>query len=194
MKAYTALAISIASFAGAASTHAAEPGSATGPYAGIGLGISGFELHDSPSPASGSDLRSQSLKLYWGYQLTPYFGAEVGYARTGEVSETRIVDGVAVTQTAKSRAVYAAATGQVALTQRFTLTGRLGVSYGDVNGQDPIGGAESVFGRKASLMGGFGTRYGVNEHMSIALDVDYVGKESDRVSAGIFTLTARRSF
>jgi len=194
MKAYITMAAALAALTLNLPAQADDAATGSRFYGGIGLGISGFELRAAATPAVRTDLRSQSLKAYLGYEVTRYFGLEAGYVRTGEVSETRIVDGQTVTQTAKSRAVYSAATGRFDVTPRFTVTGRLGLAYGDVNGDDPIGGAESLFGHRTSLMGGFGTRYRVNDGMSVALDIDYIGRESRRVEAGIVTVTARKSF
>lgn len=164
-----------------------------GPYAGIGLGTSNLDVDSRPSRSSKAT-DTGVLKIYGGYQFTEHFGVEGGYIRNGQIKVTDTVDGVEVTRTAKTRAAYLVATGALPVSGRFSVTARLGMSYGDVNDGDVAPIPDTVYGSNISVMAGAGARYRLSERASLSLDFDRVGKESKQVSANVVTLTFRRSF
>jgi OmpA-OmpF porin, OOP family len=164
-----------------------------GPYAGIGLGGSNLNVASRPSRSS-KEVDTGVLKLYGGYQFTEKLGVEGGYIRTGHIEVTDSIDGIDVTRTARTRAVYVAATGRLPVTSAFSVTGKLGMSYGDVNDGDVAPIPETIYGSKISAMVGVGARYQVSDRMSLSLDYDHVGKESRQLSVDIVTLTLSRSF
>jgi len=163
-----------------------------GPYVGIGLGASNLDV--DPGSYGSRDADNGVLKLYGGYQFTEHFGIEGGYVRTGHVEETHSVDGVDVVGTAKTRAAYVVATGVLPVTDAFSVTGRLGAAFGDVNDGDLPPAPNSVYGSEVSLMAGVGVQYRLSERLSLALDYDHIGKESKRVSAETYSLTISRRF
>lgn len=180
----------LASILGATAIQAADI-DGIGPYAGIGFGTSRFEID---AISNTRDVDNGVLRLYGGYHLTRHFGVEAGYVRTGHFVETRAVDGNDVNTEAKTRAVYATVTGRTQVTKAFTVAGRIGIAYGDVNNDFVAPGPNSVFGSKSSLTVGVGARYKLSERMALALDWDDIAQESGNVSASMVTLSVRRGF
>ena len=185
--------LTCAAFMSAVPAHADDVDFQIGPYAGIGFGASNLHVDSTPSRSS-KQVDSGVLKLYGGYQFTERFGVEGGYIRTGHVRVTDSIDGIDISRSAKTRAAYVAATGRLPLSRAFSLTGKLGVAYGDVNDGDVAPIPNTVYGNTTSILAGVGVRCQVSERMSLSLDYDHIGKESQQVSADIAALTLSRSF
>jgi outer membrane protein W len=186
--------IASASLVAMAQSQAADSGAHTGPYVGMGLGASRFNLSKPSTPSVDSDTKGSAVKLYGGYQFTQYFGTELGFLRTGDIAETRLVAGVPVTQTAKTYSYYTAVTGRFPLTHSFAIVGRAGLAYSQVKGTNVQPGMDTVLGNKTSFMAGIGARYQMFDHLALALDVDRVHKQSDRVAANMVTIGAQVNF
>lgn len=185
--------LACAAFVSAVPAHADDSDFRIGPYVGIGLGGSNLNVDSRPSRSS-KEVDNGVLKLYGGYQFTERLGVEGGYIRTGHVEVTDSVGGIDITRTAKTRAAYVAATGRLPLTDAFSVTGKLGMSYGDVNDGDVAPIPHTVYGSTKSVMAGVGARYQMSDRMSFSLDYDHVGKESKQVSVDIVTLTLSYGF
>lgn len=173
--------------------HAADYTSDTGAYAGIGLGTSSMNVDSSATTVSNAADRG-ALKIYGGYRFTEHFGAEVGYMRTGRINVTESINDVDVTRTVKTRAAYLVATGRLPITNDFSVSASLGMSYGDVNVGDVTPVPNTVDGSKTSMMIGAGVHYRLSERYSLSLDYDHIDKVSKRVSADALTMTVSRRF
>ena len=185
--------LSCAALAIAVPARAAEDAFHTGPYAGFGLGASNLDVASSPSTISRS-VDTGALKIYGGYQFSNNFGAELGYVRTGHIKVSELINDVDVTRTVKTRAAYAVATGRLPISNDFSLSARIGMSYGDVNVGDSAPIPNTVEGSRKGVMIGAGAQYKLSQRYALSLDYDHIGKESKRVSADMLTMTLMRSF
>jgi len=176
----------------AASAHADSSRKVTGPYAGIALGASTLRA-DSTSPDIDDDGTGSTFRVYGGYQFTDRFGAELGYARIGDVEQTFTDDAGSTTHALRARSLYAAATGRLPLTSAFSVSGKLGVSYGEVSGTD-LPAASHATGHRLSPLVGLGVEYQPWDRVALSISYDYYGKVSDEVSANSLSAGVRVSF
>ena len=177
-----------AAFAAITCVHADDMHDVVGPYAGIALGASSFSA-DGAANVDDDDLGS-TFRVYGGYQITDLLGVEAGYARIGDVSQTF---GNA-TSTLKARSTYVAATARLPLTQTISVGGKLGLSFGEISGNDLPSGVPAATGRKRSVMAGIGAEYQPWDRIALSISYDYHGKLSDEVSASSLSAGVRFSF
>jgi OOP family OmpA-OmpF porin len=194
MKNTSIIGLAIAMAMVTAAAQSAEKDDYRGAYVGIGAGISGMVLDDPSTPSNHDGLHGGVLKLFTGYQFNRFVGVEGGFARTGNFDETRTVNGTDVRQAARSSAWYAAATGRLPIGDAFALTGKVGIARGRVYGEDDVAGPDSLYGHERSVMIGLGGQYRIGEKTDLQLDVESINKLSNRVSAGLVTLSVRRRF
>lgn len=179
-------------------SHAAEStpeaGDVRGPYVGIGLGVSKLGPRDDGLDGTHGGPPA-AAKLYGGYQLTDTWGVEAGLVQLGHVhNDFAGSDGSTVRHGGNARSTYVAGTGRMALGSGFSLTGKLGVSFGQVSGKDSEDSQYTLGGHKASPMLGIGAEYKVNRKIALTLDLDGYGKVSEKVKASAATLGMRYSF
>jgi OOP family OmpA-OmpF porin len=142
-------------------------------YGGLSLGASRLDQ---------SDNNGSAFKLYGGYQITENFGAEMGFLRLGDV-ET-------LTQSAKARAFYTAGTARWQLSDRFSLSGMLGVAYREVSGDDTVG-AGNLNRDNTAVIVGFGAQYRLTPRVELTVNADHLADvteesaASDLVTAGV---------
>jgi OmpA-OmpF porin, OOP family len=163
-------------------------------YAGISLGVAHFDIDKGSSPAVSNDDDGGAFKLYGGYQLNPYLGAEVGYLRGGDIIAKRLVNGSVVTQNGQARSLYVAATGQFPISDSFSLNTKLGVARSEVSSDDVLPAGDTLEGKKTSFMAGVGAKYQVIKHLAIVVDFDRIHKISDRVNSNTITVGVRSDF
>jgi OmpA-OmpF porin, OOP family len=159
----------LTAIAAPAISRADEQGVANRFYGGMSLGASRFDL---------SDDHGSVFKLYGGYQITENFGAEVGYLRTGDITRD--------SQTAKSQALYTAGTARWQFSDRFSVSSALGMAYGQVK-DDTATGAANLNDKNLSLMVGLGAQYRLTPRTELTLNVDHLGKLTERVSTDVVT-------
>jgi OmpA-OmpF porin, OOP family len=136
--------------AGFAATAAhAEGLTANGPYAGASIGTPSYQDDVNGFGGNGDDA---SAKLYGGYQFTPNFAVEGGYAALGK---TRQPNGEV-----RSQALFADAVGIVPITGNFSLLGRLGAA--EVKADTP-NGDDHGFG----VHGGAGVQYAFTQNVAV---------------------------
>jgi hypothetical protein len=174
--------------------NSAEANEYRGFYAGVGAGVSGFELDAPASPRTDDSLRGGVLKLFTGYQFNRFLGLEGGYARLGNFSETRSVGGTDLRQTARANAWYAAATGRLPIGDVFAVTAKVGVARGKVYGDDSVAGVDNLYGHKESLLVGIGGQYRLGEKTDLQLDIEAIDEAARRTSVGTVTMSIRRRF
>lgn len=174
----------------AAASALADGHDVTGPYAGVALGASALRA-DSSAADIDDDKHGSTFRLYGGYQFTDHLGAELGYARLGDATQT-LTDGT--THTLRARSMYAAATGRMQLTQTISINGKLGMSFGEVDAKDLPSDASHATGRSRSVMAGIGAEYQPWDRLSLSISYDYFGKVSDELSASALTAGVRYRF
>ena len=137
----------------------------TGPWS---LGGSVGET-DASIPNAVGDTKDTSYKLFGGYQLTPNWGAEVGYGSLGNGFGMAIPGGTA---TGKLTNWYGAAVGSLPVGNGFSLLGKLGATH---NHADFGGIGESS--RTQPLLG-VGGEYAFAPGLAARLEYEDYGKFS----------------
>ncbi|CAD5374227.1 OMP_b-brl domain-containing protein [Rubrivivax sp. A210] len=172
----------------------APAGDATGPYVGIGLGLSKLGPRNEGKDGAHGE-RPGAAKLYGGYRLTETWGVEAGLVKLGGMhNDTLANDGSKVHHNGEAQSLYAAGTGRLALGHGFSLTGKAGVSFGRVSAKESGDTNFTLGGNKASPLLGIGAEYKVNRNVALTIDLDGYGKVSDKVKAATATVGARYSF
>lgn len=142
-------------------------------YGGLNLGASRLDQ---------SDDHGSAFKLYGGYQLTENFGVEAGFLRLGNIESS--------TQSAKARAFYTAGTARWQLSDRFSVSGLLGVAYRQVSGDETVGDSNLNRDNTAVIVG-FGAQYRLTPRIELTANADHladVTEESasnDLVTVGV---------
>jgi OmpA-OmpF porin, OOP family len=180
--------ITAAALAAVTCAHAEDAREVTGPYTGFALGASSFSADGAANVDD--DGYGSTFRVYGGYQLTDHLGVEAGYARIGDVSQT-FAD---TTHTLKARSTYVAATGRLPLTETISVGGKLGLSFGEVSGDDLPSAERQATGRKRSVMAGINAEYQPWNRIALSISYDYHGKLSDEISASSLTAGVRYSF
>ena len=176
-------------------TQAAPPDETPGPfYVGVGVGGSAFGTRNVGATKRTTDEQGRAFKIYGGYQLTDYFGLQVGYTRLGSLNDSFTSNGVTVKQSVSGRSLYVAGTARYPVSESFALTGKLGISFGKATGTNVLSASDSLIGSKRYLMGGFGGEYRLNRNLALTADYEAYGRLSNKTSADAFTLGARFSF
>ena len=154
-------------------TCAGEQDSTNRFYGGMSLGASRLDK---------SDDNGSSFKLYGGYQITEHFGAEAGFIRLGDIETA--------TQSAKARAFYTAGTARWDLSERFSVSGMLGVAYREVTGDDTVG-ASNLNRDNTAVIVGFGAQYRLTPRIALTMNADHLAdvteesSSNDIVTAGV---------
>jgi len=136
-------------------------------YVGAGIGsahLTGGADSIDPGAAGSSvldlDDDDTGWKVFLGYQLNPYFAAELSYADLGEFSETHAAGAGTVTNTVKPSAWCLDGVGSLPFDSGLSLLAKLGACRWD----DDMGenGTSPVFG--------LGARYDFSRHMGARLE------------------------
>lgn len=171
-----------------------EANGATGPYVGVGLGVSRLGPRSEANGGAHGD-RPEAAKLYGGYRLTDTWGVEAGWVQLGRVhNDTTAADGSLVHHNGDAHSLYLAGTGRVALGNGFSLTGKAGVSFGHVSAKDSGDADFRLGGSKAAPLLGIGAEYKINRNVALTFDLDGYGKVSDKVKASTATMGVRYGF
>jgi OmpA-OmpF porin, OOP family len=186
--------VAVALALSAAGAHAADADDITGPYVGAGFGGSAFGTQGLSSPKISSDERGRALKIYGGYQLNDNFGVQGGYVRLGKLEDRFSVGGTSVAQSVSGRSLYLAGTGRLPLGDSFALTAKAGLSFGKASGTNALPAADSLVGRKRSLMLGAGAEYRFSRDFALTVDYERYGKLSNKVKADALFVGGRFSF
>lgn len=174
--------------------NAAEDNHTDGPYIGGSLGRTSFSARTPGLPTVASDEVALAGKVYGGWHLNEHFGVEAGYVRFGSLAESVSVGGDTVEQGARGRSLYAALTGRVPLTSSLALTGKAGVSFGKVSGNDVLPASAQLVGSQRSLMYGVGAEYRLSPQIALTADFEHFGKLSDNARASVMSAGMRYDF
>jgi outer membrane autotransporter protein len=169
---FAALAVS-AAFVPALAQHSA-PADGKGFYAGAGV------THTEHDWMAG---KSNSLKLFGGYDFNDRWGIEAGTSRQGKWSFTYPSDysgNQFTTSSFKGRTSYLAAKFTTPLTDMFALETKLGVAHNSGKFHFVTSGVPGPYDESSSndgLYAGFGLKYKITPRMALSLDLERNGKQ-----------------
>jgi OOP family OmpA-OmpF porin len=152
------------------------PAMAGDAYVGASLGRSqqtahmgGFLIHHTGY--------ATAYKLFGGYQFTPNFGVETGFADLGKLAVEGGPEWAHTRGNVRPRMLYAAATASMPLTDRFTLSGKLGVAATRLTHTINTGGGDYTESHNGgNLVAGIGASYALNEKVALVAEYENFGK------------------
>jgi long-chain fatty acid transport protein len=97
----------------------------TGWYAGFSFGQSRYQ----DVSATTANTSTEGWKVYTGYEFNKYLGVEGGYANLNDMTATTITATETTTTNVASTAWMLAAVGSLPLTEKLSVTGKLGAAY-----------------------------------------------------------------
>jgi long-chain fatty acid transport protein len=139
----------------------------TGWYAGFGFGQSKYRDLDTTGAVSVND-HVEGWKVYTGYEFNKYLGVEGGYANLNDFTVK-----TATTRTkGTSDAWTLAAVGAYPLTNKFSVTGKLGAAYVLTKADVKVGAALTVRSGDDSYRPyyGVGVNYALFDNLSLRAD------------------------
>lgn len=162
--------------------HAAEN------YAGVSVGRSDQKFN-MPSYVDESDT---AFKLYGGHKFNRHFGVEAGYVMHGE-SKSHLPGYQAST---KASSLYLAGTATLPLTEKFAVTGKLGIADNHVQYNNPY--SEKVTVSHTGVMGGIGASYAFTQTIAGVVELEHFrkplkhGRGTNEITS--LTMGVRKSF
>ncbi|MFZ6750886.1 outer membrane beta-barrel protein [Undibacterium sp. Ren11W] len=198
------------------SANAAEHNS----YVGAGLGQSYYKIDTGMKNESS---RATGAKLFGGFEFSPYFAVEGGYARFGNATLKRgrlslLANRTTVLEeaTVETSAFYLATKATAPINDLFSVYGKLGVSrnstlcfvvtsiqYSADRSSVTTNVAESTC-NSTGLLAAFGADYNLSKNTAISIEYTSYGKiqsglhlfdsSSDSSNAGMLSVNVRYSF
>lgn len=165
-------------------------------YIGGGLGTSVFQIDDvNGLTDSKHDVYDNSgWKAYIGYQFTPTWGVELGYASLGMISN-QYTQG---RYRAHADSYFITGTASILQRGQFTLKGKLILASNRLDPyhtNPPISGFNTLTGsRTGNVNLGIRGEYRLNQQWSVTMDVDSFGAYSKKVDGQLLTLGANYHF
>jgi OOP family OmpA-OmpF porin len=141
----------------------------TGFYGALDLNT--WSMSNTPSGASDP---STGYRIAGGYHFTPNWGAELGYAASG--------NGTVGGQNFKGESTQIAVTGTYPINAQFDVFGKLGYAMNKLTG-DATAGCNQC--SKNDYMYGIGAQYNFNKQVGIRLQYEDLGKFTDSGSNDI---------
>ena len=135
------------------------------------------------------DTNSTSLRLYGGYQFNEYFALEFGYLNIGDFDETFQFGGAPIVIGAEADGFTLSATGNLPLTDRFSLHGTIGSFFWD--GETSINGISDDPG-DTNFFFGAGAKFSLTSILSLRAEA--ARYELDEIDASIFSLGLQIDF
>jgi OOP family OmpA-OmpF porin len=168
-------------------------------YVGASVGRSKLSA-DLNGFAVSQSSHDTAYKLFGGYQFTPNFGVEGGFADLGKLDVSTSVAGSPFTGDAKARSLYVAATGTLPLTDKFSVSGKLGLAETrtTISAHWAGFGDASESRHRGSLLAGVGASYALNEKVSLVAEYENFGKvakdDGDHLKAEMVSVGVRMKF
>lgn len=128
-------------------------------YAGADVGLAKYS---GMTQVGGNYSNPLMTKVFAGYQFNRYFASEVGYAMLGSVN-------VGAAAPISGQSWQVAAIGTIPVSDRFGITGKLGV---DINQYQQAG---TNGGSAGNLLIGIGAKYLINDEFSARIQLDKIG-------------------
>ncbi len=124
-----------------------------------------------------------AFRLAGGYNITPMFAVEAGYAMIGDSKITSVAGAATVTETLKTSSLQVAGVANYAINDAFGVFGKLGfantkVDYtaSVVGGTFVAGVVTAASGSKTNLTFGLGGQYNINKQFAIRAQYEDFGK------------------
>jgi OOP family OmpA-OmpF porin len=164
-------------------------------YVGGAYGMSSFSNIDTTGIANPSvDDSDSGFKIYGGFQLNKYFGAEIGYVDFGKVGVSGSVLGVPFTSSSSVTAYTFAGVGTLPLTESFALFGRVGLAAWNVDfSASALGASGSLNDNGTDPFYGIGARFNLNKNWGLVVEYEKY-KASDWGDAAFTSLGVRYKF
>jgi OmpA-OmpF porin, OOP family len=153
-------------------------------YVGVGVGGAkanfdvGQLLASAPAGTTATnDTSKTGWKIFGGYQVDKYFGAELSYVDLGRYGFSGTIPPVAFSGNVKINGWGVAATGTLPLDKGFSLFGKIGGFYS----QEKATATATFFGASATASGeddrwiaqfGLGAKYAINQNLSIRIEAE----------------------
>lgn len=158
----------------AQAVHAAEKDAGPRFYAGVATGQSTSTLENSAGERFSSKNHPLPIKLYGGAVLTDNFALEAGFSgSTGKYEFDKRLFGTATEPRLASRALYLAAKGTVAISEKVDLHAKLGVAHSRFEISDAGTHDRTLSGTKP--MFGVGAAYKLTERVAATLEFEHYG-------------------
>lgn len=140
-------------------------------YIGANVGRSDQKL--SVDEIGSSKDHDTAFKIYGGYQFTPVFGIEAGYADLGKAD----ISAVGVTVGGRPKSIYVAATGTLPLNDKFALFAKVGAASTRTT-IHATGDADSKEKNTTALLG-VGASFAITPSVLAVLEYENFGKVID---------------
>lgn len=193
-----AIGISVATHASQTSAQAQQRDfrNVNGAYVGGAIGLFGASASNTALKDAGSSINKNGTggKLFAGYQITEYFGAEIGGIRSSTLKRGFAVNSVNVAQQGTANAFYAAGTARFPIGEQFSLNTKLGVARGKFSGTNVLPTASSITGGKTGAIFAVGAEYRFTPKIAATIDYDYLPKTSQRLRTAMWSLGMKVAF
>lgn len=182
-----ALTLPLFSFAQNTSPHA---------YVDANVGQSQYNLDTGGVTLNTQGSDPTAYKIGVGYNFTPNFGVELGYADLGKQTNTYSLGNVLLNADLKSSATYLAGTATAPMGDKFMVFGKLGASWNRSSGSVDSGLLQvSDSGRKTGLLANVGAGYKFTDNIAATVQYDTFGHIDDNNSrASMWSVGARFTF
>jgi OmpA-OmpF porin, OOP family len=139
----------------------------------IGANVGRGDQKISVDEVGSADDNDTAFKIYGGYQFTPVFGIEAGYADLGKAE----IGAAGFTLGARPKSIYVAATGTLALNDKFALFGKVGAASTRTT-VSATGEADSKEKNTTALLG-VGASYAITPSVLAVVEYENFGKVID---------------
>jgi OOP family OmpA-OmpF porin len=135
------------------------------------LGATGGVAHQKATVEGAGELKDHdvSFKFFGGYQINKYFGVEAGYVLLNKLRADE-----ATRFTIEPQTAYLAATGSYPLSDKFALTGKVGVA--STSTRFSADGVASEKTRQTSPVLGLGVSYAITPTVLAVVEYENFGK------------------
>jgi OmpA-OmpF porin, OOP family len=169
---------------------------AQGAYVDANVGQAQYKLDETgiTSVSKGSD--PTAYKVGVGYNFSPNFGAELGYADLGSQNNVDSSSGVNVNTDIKTTATYLAATATAPIGDKFMVFGKLGASWNRTTGTGAALGLQvDASARKTGLLANVGAGYNFTDKIAATVQYDSFGHIDEANSrTGMWSVGGRFTF
>jgi opacity protein-like surface antigen len=165
-------------------------------YIGVGVANASSDFNVAGATGGSSSGNKASGKIFGGVELDKTFGVEGGYTDFRNSNYNYTVAGAAAGLQSKGHAFYIAGKANMALSDQFSLYGKLGVenthaSLSKSGASTVVGGSDNKTGVYAAL----GLQYALSKQVALIAEYERYGKKMDFGSKpNVWTVGAKYAF
>lgn len=165
-------------------------------YVDANVGQSQYNLETGGVALTSQGSDPTAYKVGVGYNFTPNFGVELGYADLGTQTNTYSFGGAGLNADLKTTSTYLAGTATAPIGDKFMVFGKLGASWNRSSGSVDSGVLQvSDTGRKTGLLANVGAGYKFTDNIAATVQYDSFGHIDENSSrAGMWSVGARFTF